>query len=289
MGMNIFLTSSLLIGIDGLYQKVTGIDFIRKNGLVGLDEAGQAIRATFNHYNSFATWLIVMFFINFGFIMSLKKIRLKTLMSPILLLIMLNFIFTNSRAGWLSFLVVCVIFSLFYFKGKTRLLLVGFLVFFLIAIASTEPLRERFLWSFQERGDADRLKLWKVSFLMFKSSPIVGKGIGLFMHYFPKYSTMNIQYAHNCYLQILAETGILGFLSFFWFLWEIILKAIKNIKNQENDFLFSGMFAAFTAFLIHSFFDVQLYSLQLATLFWLLLILINLHLPKERIIVSNLE
>lgn len=52
-----FLASSLLVCIDGVYQRITGMGFIRG---FPMTDSGLflAVRATFSHYNGFATYLV---------------------------------------------------------------------------------------------------------------------------------------------------------------------------------------------------------------------------------------
>jgi len=57
----------------------------------------------------------------------------------------------------------------------------------------------------------------------------IGVGFGNFHNFFEKYKTLygnEIIYAHNYYLHILAENGILGFLLFAFFIWIIINRII---------------------------------------------------------------
>ena len=128
---------------------------------------------------------------------------------------------------------------------------------------------ERFVYIFKKGGDATRFQIWSAAIAMFKDSFLLGKGLGSFMGCFRQYSNLSIQYAHNCYLQILAETGLIGLLAFLWFLGEIILGSYKELRLKFNS-LFLGLFSAFLAFLIHIFFDTQLYALKLSILFWVL-------------------
>jgi putative inorganic carbon (hco3(-)) transporter len=101
------------------------------------------------------------------------------------------------------------------------------------------------------------------------------------MDFFRQYSsTLIIQYAHNCYLQILAETGLIGLMTFLWFLFELIRNGYKKIKTN-NDLISLGLFTGFLAFLIHMFFDTQMYSLKLSMLFWILAAFLETYSDKK--------
>ena len=107
--------------------------------------------------------------------------------------------------------------------------------------------------------------------MMIKDNPFLGKGVGTFMNNLVKYDVApGYQYAHNCYLQIWAESGIFALLGFLWLIIYVFYEGIKCfIKNK--DYLLLGVLSGLLAFLLHSFFDTCLYSLQLAVLFWLML------------------
>ncbi len=275
------IASSFLLGIDGMYQKFMGVDFLRGFPATQADSGFLGIRASFNHYNGFASFLVVAFFINIGYIMYLKKTWIRLVVTIIPFLVIINLLFAYSRGAWISFLFVSLMLIGIVPNKKEKITLSLFLFFFTIILISIPALKERFLFIFQSGGDTDRFKVWQIAIDMFKDSPILGKGIGLFMSFFRDYSEhLLIQYAHNCYLQILAETGLLGLLSFLWFLIEVIRGAYKKIKEKQ-DFLLIGIFAAFIAFSVHMFFDTQLYSLQLAMLFWLLVSFLGIYIVED--------
>lgn len=264
----VFLGTALLVCFDGLYQKFTGTDFLR--GFEIKQVGGRApVRATFGYHPDFATYLIVAFFINLGMFFSVKKKWIMALLAFLAVMIAVNIVFTYSRGGWLAFLMVCLFMGLFIPEKRSRSVILAMAGLFLLGILVSPALRQRFMFIMQKGGDAGRFRIWKVAFSMFAGSPVIGSGLGLFMDNFPKYSSSAPQYAHNCYLQVLAETGILGLGSFLWMLWEILKRACAEVR-KKIDMIQIGVFSGFLAFLIHSFFDTQLYSLKLSILFWVM-------------------
>jgi O-antigen ligase len=264
----VFLGTALLVCFDGLYQKFTGADFLR--GFEIKQVGGRApVRATFSYHPDFATYLIVAFFVNLGTFFSVKKKWLMALLGFLAVMIAVNVVFTYSRGGWLAFLMVCLFMGLFIPDKRSRSVILAMAGLFLLGILVSPALRQRFMFIMQKGGDAGRFRIWKVAFSMFTGSPVIGSGLGLFMDNFPKYSDSAPQYAHNCYLQVLAETGILGLVSFLWMLWEMLRRACSEVRKQI-DMIQLGIFSGFLAFLIHAFFDTQLYSLKLSILFWVM-------------------
>ncbi|MDD3296601.1 MAG: O-antigen ligase family protein [Candidatus Omnitrophica bacterium] len=266
----VFVFSGVLVSIDGIYQKIFGIDFIRDFSLMAAS-GFNAITATFRHYNNFSSFLIVLFFINCGFLIKTKTRIFRVFLFLSSLFIVIDILFTYSRGAWLSFLMVSFFLAVFFTNKRIRATSLVFLLVFTLGIASLPAIRERFAYIFQIGGDTDRFRVWSAAILMFKASPLFGQGLGTFMDYINKYGSQYLvaQYAHNCYLQILAETGIAGLLSFLWFLGELMFRGYYKLKKTFN-FLFIGLFCGILAFLVHSFFDTQLFSLKLSVLFWVM-------------------
>lgn len=91
---------------------------------------------------------------------------------------------------------------------------------------------------------------------MFKEKPLIGHGYKSFRNICKKYDYINSKsvnnrcstHPHNYVLQLLAETGIIGFLLFCLFLISTLLRAI-NYRSIENKALFIFLFGVFISFL----------------------------------------
>ena len=78
-------------------------------------------------------------------------------------------------------------------------------------------------------------------------------------------------YAHNCFLQMAADTGVIGLGGFLYLLFVFFKSSISRAVKLKDKFykvFVLGLLAGILAFLMHSFFDTNLYSLPLAALFW---------------------
>ncbi len=161
------------------------------------------------------------------------------------------------------------------------------LIFVFVSILFYIPEFRNILFSiFQSGGDSDRFKYWQVAFTMFKENPFLGKGLGTFMPYFSKYMPgLYPAYAHNCFLQILAESGIFSLFAFLGFLYLVIYRGIRRFFIKRNPVLLGGI-CGLIGFLTHSFFEVNLYSLPLATLFWIWIGIVS-ALSSDRVFEEN--
>lgn len=206
--------------------------------------------------------------------------------------------FTESRGGWIGLMVLGIVFLLllfYWFKNylplfwQTWLLplvLGGLAVVVLGAILLVDPLRIRVMSIFAGRGDSSnnfRINVWDAVIRMIQTYPLLGIGPGndafkkiypLFMK--PKYTALS---AYSVLLEIMVETGIIGFTCFLWLLVTTIGQGIHQIKllrdkMDSQGFWLIGAIAAMAGILAHGFFDTVWYRPQVSTLWWLVLGLI---------------
>ena len=135
--------------------------------------------------------------------------------------------------------------------------------------------------TFSDVGLMDRTVMWGTAWKMIEARPFCGQGLNTFMANFLDYAigpNNGPAYAHNCFLQITAETGIPGLVTFLLFLgalfvtWRTALRKAPTPEEAEDRaglrVVLLGLAAGLLAFLVQSLFDTNLYSLRQATLFW---------------------
>jgi len=262
--VGILLFVGCLVALDGVSQRFIGWEFFRGKHIGVINESLKAITGPFKHYNSFAAYLvcILTLFISAIFAKKREGKAIYWVISFLLFLLAGCLFLTFSRGAWVGFWFACLLMLLLSRKWK---LILPLLCFFMLALVLAPGIRERVMG-----GDSGRFNVWNGAYGMIKDHPLLGMGIGTFMSNFSKYTMgLGVQYAHNCYLQIWAETGIFALLSFFGFVIAILSLGIKNFI-KTHDYIALGLSCAIFGFLVHSFFDNHLYSLQLAVLFWFL-------------------
>jgi O-antigen ligase len=122
-----------------------------------------------------------------------------------------------------------------------------------------------------------RAHFWSVTLDIIKAHPYVGTGLGAFGVIYTKYDSRNglfrLEQAHNDYLQVLSDGGIIGAVLALSFVVLLFYLAIKRAKSTKDDFrravalaCLSGCFAV----LVHSFFDFTLHTTSNALLFLVL-------------------
>lgn len=143
------------------------------------------------------------------------------------------------------------------------LLIIGTVVFTYVPALGT--FINRFIET-KESGDVTlgRTQYWLLAFQNFKRHPFIGIGWGQFEKLAMLMFKKEVD-AHNVYLQLLCETGIVGFTSFALFAWTSLTTACKeyytNVKSgieTEKYLLFSIAFQVF--FLLYGFTGNPLYT-----------------------------
>jgi len=109
-----------------------------------------------------------------------------------------------------------------------------------------------------------RLNYWKDAFEIIKRHPLVGVGLGNFNLKFSRY-------AHNSYIQIWAEMGILGLCAFIWVIYTTLTTSLKNLTKSPNRSQDVYLFIAGIIFLIHNFLDFTFFLPEVVFIWWIIL------------------
>jgi O-antigen ligase len=122
-----------------------------------------------------------------------------------------------------------------------------------------------------------RLNIDRDSFAMFRRKPVLGWGLGTFPVVYPEfrsfYTNFFVNEAHNDYLQLLTETGIVGVAVMLWFLVALYRAAMKKISGWTSSVTGSVTLACVLGtigILVHSFVDFNLQIPANAALFYVL-------------------
>jgi len=120
-----------------------------------------------------------------------------------------------------------------------------------------------------------RLTIDRDALHMFRDKPVLGWGLRTFPVVYPQFRTFYTNFfvneAHNDYLQLLVETGLLGFATMVWFLIVLYRNAFRKIGNWMSDLSGAVTLACllgFTGILVHSALDFNLQIPANAALFY---------------------
>lgn len=241
------------------------------------------------HYSTNGIYLsisTILFFCKY-----IKDKRKSSLIFTILSLIAL--LLTGKRAHTLFVIVTCVAVYIFHCREKiSNKLMKLFIVMIigLISLLSLSTIVPQILNVFNRfeesiaKGEmlSGREPFYELAWDLWSKNKIIGIGWGAFSYYFqinlygPEFIYGYLD-AHNVYLQILCECGIVGFIFFisiaiysFWRSWENI-KELKNNFKKDIYFqlLFSFGFQMF--FLLYCFSGNPLYDIQCYVIYFITL------------------
>jgi O-antigen ligase len=121
-----------------------------------------------------------------------------------------------------------------------------------------------------------RAHFWQGTIGIIKDHPVLGTGLGSFSAVYPRYDTANgtyrLEQAHNDYLQIFSDAGIVGGLLGLVFVVVLFRTALRRIQSHDKvrRGVALGALAGCAGALVHSFFDFTLHTTANALLFLVL-------------------
>ncbi len=154
-------------------------------------------------------------------------------------------VFNATRGAWLAVAIVCGLLLIYYMLKSKRNVVIGALFIILISVVLVN--NTKFMHRLDTIDDFDkyqsnteRILIWQSAWNMFKDHPILGVGLGQYTeNYQKKYISLqakepNLTHAHNNFIQMLAENGIVGFGGFIIMFGYIILKNFIDWLKTKN-------------------------------------------------------
>lgn len=202
-------------------------------------------------------------------------------------------IFSLSRGGMLAITLQLLLFGLLLAIGRRRWdpspltmrsLLTPVLVLAVVLVLTLwigyEPLLRRLGTTAQgdaERSLVTRVDYWRSAWQIFRDHPVAGVGLGAFPAVYPRYGSSSarherLEQAHNDYLQLLTDTGLLGgavALTALALLIRQLRRQWRHVERLRSDdrAALAAAAIAIAGILLHSFVDFNLQIAANALLF----------------------
>lgn len=276
--------------------------------------------ATFGNPNFFAGYIVVSLPVFFSMFLTERKER-KLLYGLGILLLLLNLYFTATRGAWAGFIISSLIFALLYSKQagwewrqklwrtKLRFLIPLILILLLhFGLISTSQRYKKAMEASANRVHqiltrrTERLLIWRDTLVMGLNNPL-GVGIGAFHIYFPRYASQKllkilpqdrfiVNYAHNEFLEIWSETGLIGIGIFLWTIFaffaqgRLLLKGNSGLDSQKIFTL--GLIASGAGILTDSFVSVNMRFIIIAVYFYFVIGLLVSRCEREIVLPIDL-
>lgn len=271
-----------LVTIDALWQIAFGRDFIRGNVL---QSAIGLIRptASFPNPNVMGVYLSATTPLIVGLALFYYKGKTKMTMLLAGILAATGLYLTFSRGSGLG-LYLALLFMAVARRNRT---LTAVLIIMLMAFPLLVPKNIKD-WARQVNYNPvvfmcnyDRLSMYRNTINMIRHHPFLGVGVNTFIKNYGKYKlpepenakTPDSIYAHNSFLQMTAEVGLLGLVAFLWALFALFSYtkgAYKKIKDSYYRIVLLSVVACLFAFLVNSLTETSLYYARVVTIFWYL-------------------
>ena len=285
------MTLGFLVSVFAILQHLTfngKLYWFREMRLGGLPFGPYVNR---NHFAGFAEMVIPVALVP----LVLGKVRRERLflvalfaMVPIVALLL-----SASRGGIVSFAVqMSLLFVLLLIRRiRSRFVIAGGVVVLCAAMfvswIGVQQVLSRFAGiETLEVSAGKRSAMRQGAWRLFLDHPLLGTGLGTFEIVFPPYDSVFdgkiANHAHNDYLEVLAETGMVGGLCCLWFLWVVLLQSLKGMAELGESFgsaLNLAGLVACSGILVHSLVDFNLRIPANALLFFVSAHLAALRLP----------
>lgn len=239
------------------------------------------VTATFPDPHMLSLYLGMLIPVSIGLYISKKK---AIYIFSFVLMLLADFL-TYSRGGYLGLMVGAIFLILVFWRamvGKYKLFILSFLVLIALTFIIPGPIADRFhsIFDLKEGSNVGRMDMWKKSARVALNNPLWGVGIGNY----PLEIKSTASYrepitAHNTYLDIASETGIINTI-----IWIVLLASaiMIFIKKSAKDSFFLMLATSIVVFSAHQLAETAIYSPVVLTLFVIILAFTNVReIEKE--------
>lgn len=122
-----------------------------------------------------------------------------------------------------------------------------------------------------------RFQLWAAALAMFEAHPLLGVGPDNFRWQYGPFENLarwNVDiHANNLYIELLADTGMVGFLAFAWLAWRIMSRSADGLWKQRVGALWAWRVAALaslTTWFVHGLLDYFFEFTPTYIAFWMI-------------------
>ena len=291
--INVFVSflmlSSLFAALVGVRQIFTGVVMRPEwTDVENSQDIAVRIYSVFTNPNIFAEYLVILTPLAVGTMWYTKSMKKKLTFIIGVGVLLLALLMTMSRGGWLGIFVAAFVFVLIVDK---RLLVLAIPIVLIAVPFLPKSILQRFI-SIGSNVDSSilyRTKIYQITANIIKDNFINGVGFGYipFKQVYETYiRTMPIYHAHNTFLEIFAEGGIIGLLVFLILIFSLIKNGLCYLTKSSDKYikyLGAGAMASLFGILANGMTEHILYMPRIIFTFWILvgLIICLIRLSKN--------
>ena len=273
-----------LVSIDAFWQLFSGKDFIwgapAWPSTINLARAS----ASFPDPNVMGIYLCAIIPLVAGLALFYRKGKTSPAMIVVGILAVSGLLVTFSRGSGLGLYIALLFLSIVNNKKiLTALLLCVLLVYPLIMPPQIKQWAKEINYNpLVFMFNRDRISIYKNAINMIEHHPVIGVGVNTFSRNYLKYKlpepenakSADAVYAHNIYLHMAGEIGLLGLGAFLWFIYVFFRQGFAVYKKLDDGYLkvvAVSLLACVLAFLVNGFTETNLYYPRVVMVFWYLI------------------
>jgi len=272
-----FVFASAIAGLVGVYHVVaeSGPSPQAWVDIALFADIGLRLSSTFDNANVYGTYLLLAIPLAAACVVYAKKRLVKLCALGITGILLLNLIATYSRGCYVALAVGAIVFVLIINKQLIVLFIPALMALPLVLPASVVN-RIFGILNFADTSTIFRVNIWRGTLRMLGDFWPVGVGQGEYafnrVYHFYSLGAIFTPHSHNLFLQIFAETGIVGLFLFLGTLacfFRAQVNFLRRIKEFRLRIMSAAMVAAVIGFLMQGVFDHAFYNYRVMLAFFL--------------------
>lgn len=282
---------TVLVACLALFELLVGVVKYNGGDLPALwaqtlpDQAG-FLTGTYLNHNHFAGYLEMVMGLILGFLVW-RHGQARVLSGVVLPFLLMGLVLSLSRGAWMATFAATLFFLMVILEMKPeiprgRKWAAGVVVAATVALFAlgVNPVMDRLQTLDRDSPagtPASRVTVWDATLDLIADEPLTGTGLGTFPWAFTRVRPAGLglrwHEAHNDYLQIVSEMGLLVVIPLGWGLFLIFRRGLHNLRESSSTMVksvSSGALFGITAILVHSITDFNLQVTANGVLFSLL-------------------
>ncbi|HML34135.1 O-antigen ligase family protein [Sporomusa sphaeroides] len=197
-----------------------------------------------NHTMDFAGILVQFIPILFIAVLDYKWMQYRRYLLFVLTFSVIAMLFNGTRIIWIAVSVLLPLLLILYYQSIKKVFpyIVVSLILVGILVSSVPLLHTRVvtLTDMSYQSNSERVLMWKSAWAMFCDHPLTGVGLGQYPYYYqteymsPLAKEIHQRHAHNNFLQMLAETGLIGFTAYCLMMGSILYYSFSDWLHSRD-------------------------------------------------------
>lgn len=272
--LTVLIFSGVLASLYGIYQYIVGVPIDPAwVDTSSFEDLTTRAYSTFGNPNVMGEYLIAVCSVSVGMFWKERRGFWKLVYFCATGVLGLGLLATGSRGSMLGLAVSAAVFAL---VAEHRLLPFGAAAVAALPFVLPESLKARFLGALAGTDSSTqyRMSIYGACMDMIGDYWLTGIGVGAFSMVYPRYiyAASNSYHAHNLFLQVMLELGVVGFAVFMLLLlaWaQRLYRSIARDKTRER-FITGTLLSGMAGLLTQGMTDHLWFNYRIVLLFWLM-------------------